>query len=298
MKNTKPIGIPHSLILENLFARTYDASKLDEDAERVRFFYQTKGYFKVLVDDPKTKIRDTNPGFPYLFRHGGKVVDILVPIQEGDRYRLGKIDFKNGKQITNPKYLRAQFPIKDGDIFNRESIAKGLENLRKAYGELGFINFVAVPETNIDEEKKTVSLDVDLDEGKAFQVRRIEFVGNTTTRDKVIRRELALEEGNVYNSRLWELSLLRLNQLNYFEALKVEQDSDAKQSVQDGTVDLTLKVKEKGKNSIGLQGGVSGLAGSFIGVNYETNNLLGLGESRTVSANLGNLQRSSLLGFT
>ena len=298
MKNTRPIGIPHSLILENLFARTYDASKLDEDAERVRFFYQTKGYFKVLVDDPKTKIRDTNPGFPYLFRHGGKVVDILVPIQEGDRYRLGKIDFKNGKQITNPKYLRAQFPIKDGDIFNRESIAKGLENLRKAYGELGFINFSAVPETNIDEEKKTVSLDVDLDEGKQFFVRRIEFTGNTTTRDKVIRRELALEEGNVYNSRLWEFSLLRLNQLNYFEPLKVEQDSEAKQNVQDGTVDLTLKVKEKGKNSIGLQGGVSGLAGSFIGINYETNNFLGLGETLTVSANVGNLQKSILFGFT
>jgi outer membrane protein insertion porin family len=298
MKNTKPIGIPHSIILENLFARTYDASKLDEDAERVRFFYQTKGYFKVLVDDPKTKIRDTKPGFPYLARHSGKVVDILVPIQEGDRYRLGTITFKGGKAITNTRALRAQFPIKDGDIFNRESIAKGLENLRKAYGELGFINFVAVPETNIDEEKKTVSLDVDLDEGKAFQVRRIEFVGNTTTRDKVIRRELALEEGNVYNSRLWELSLLRLNQLNYFEALKVEQDSEVKQNAQDGTVDLTLKVKEKGKNSIGLQGGVSGLAGSFIGLNYETNNFLGLGETLSMSANIGNLQKSIMFGFT
>ena len=96
-------------------------------------------------------------------------------------------------------------------------------------------------------------------------VRRIEFVGNTTTRDKVIRRELALEEGQVYNSRLWELSLLRLNQLQYFEPLKPDQDSETKQNNQDNTIDLTLKVKEKGKNSIGLTGGVSGLAGSFIG---------------------------------
>src|SRR5437763_3844732 len=274
MKNTKPIGIPHSLILENLFARTYDASKLDEDAERVRFFYQTKGYFKVLVDDPKTKIRDTNPGFPYLFRRGGKVVDILVPRQEGDRYRLGKIDFKNGKLITNPKYLRAQFPIKDGDIFNRESIAKGLENLRKAYGELGFINFSAVPETNIDEDKKTVSLDIDLDEGKQFYVRRIEFAGNTTTRDKVIRREIALEEGQVYDQHLWELSLLRLNQLGYFEQLKPDDPNVTERHLneKDATVDLTLKLHEKGKNQIGLTGGVSGLSESFIGIRYSTNN--------------------------
>jgi outer membrane protein insertion porin family len=298
MKNTKPIGIPRSLIFENLFSRTFDASKLDEDAERVRFFYQTKGFFKVLVDDPKTKIRDTKPGFPYIFRKGGKVVDITVPVEEGERYRLGTITFTGGKAITNTKALRAQFPIKDGDIFNRESIAKGLENLRKAYGTLGFINFSAVPQTTIDEEKKTVSLVIDLDEGKAFMVRRIEFQGNTTTRDKVIRRELALEEGNVYNSHLWELSLLRLNQLNYFEPLKVDQDSEVKQDAKEGTVDLTLKVKEKGKNSIGLQGGVSGLAGSFIGINYQTNNFLGLGETLTISANIGNLERSILFGFT
>jgi outer membrane protein insertion porin family len=298
MKNTKPIGIPHSLILENLFARTYDSSKLEEDTERVRYYYQTKGYFKVLVDDPKTQIRDTKPGFPYLARHGGKVVDITVPVEEGDRYRLGTITFKNPKAITNIKALRAQFPIKDGDIFNRDSIAKGLENLRKAYGSLGFINFSAVPETSIDEQHKTVSLNIDLDEGKQFYVRRIEFQGNTTTRDKVIRRELVLEEGALYNEKLWELSLLRLNQLNYFEPLKVEQDSDVKQNVQDATVDLTLKVKEKGKNSIGLQGGVSGLAGSFVGINYSTNNFLGLGETLSVGANIGNLQRSIQFGFT
>ena len=298
MKNTKPIGIPHSIILENLFARTFDASKLDEDAERVRYFYQTKGYFRNLVDDPKTKIRDTKPGFPWIARHGGKVVDITVPVQEGEKYRLGTISFSGNKAIPNTKALRAQFPIKDGDTWNRESIGKGLENLRKAYGELGYINFSAVPETVPDDEKKTVSLTIDVDEGKQFFVRRIEFTGNTTTRDKVIRRELALEEGNLYNSRLWELSLLRLNQLNYFEPLKVEQDSDVKQNVQDGTVDLTLKVKEKGKNSIGLQGGVSGLAGSFVGINYSTNNFLGLGETLSVSANVGNLQRSIMFGFT
>jgi outer membrane protein insertion porin family len=298
MKNSKPIGIPHSLIFENLFSHTFDASKLDEDAERVRYLYQTKGFFKVLVDDPKTKIRDTKPGFPYIGRHGGKVVDITVPVQEGDRYRLGHITFSGGKAINNPKFLRAQFPIKDGDIFNRELIGKGLDNLRKAYGEYGYINFSAVPQTDEDDQKKIVSLKIDLDEGKQFYVRRIEFQGNTTTRDKVIRRELALEEGQVYNSRLWELSLLRLNQLNYFNELKVDQDSEAKQNVQDGTVDLTLKVKEKGKNSIGLQGGVSGLAGSFIGINYSTNNFLGLGETLSVSANVGNLERSILFSFT
>jgi outer membrane protein insertion porin family len=299
MKNLKPVGIPHSIFLENLFARTFDSSKLDEDAERVRFLYQTKGYDKVLVDNPTTKIRDTGKGFPYIFRKGGgKVVDITLPITPGDQYRLKAITFTGQKAITDARFLRAQFQIKDGDIFDRELIGKGLENLRKAYGGIGYVNFTAVPDVEVDEEHKTISMKVDVDEGKQFYVRRIEFTGNTTTRDKVIRRELAIEEGNVYNSKLWEFSLLRLNQLQYFNELKVDEDSEVKQNQAEGTVDLLLKVKEKGKNSIGLQGGVSGLAGSFIGINYETNNFLGLGETLGISAQTGNLQKSAQFSFT
>ncbi len=139
-----------------------------------------------------------------------------------------------------------------------------------------------------------------MDEGKQFYVRRIEFQGNTTTRDKVIRREIALEEGQIYNSRYWELSLLRLNQLGYFDQLKPDDPNttDRKLDEKAGTVDLTLKVREKGKNSIGLQGGVSGLAGAFIGITYSTNNFLGLGETLSVQASLGNFQRDLLFGFT
>src|ERR1700753_3693157 len=107
-----------------------------------------------------------------------------------------------------------------------------------------------------------------------------------------------LEEGQVYNGQLWELSILRLNQLNYFETLKVDQDSENRQNADDGTVDLLLKLKEKGKNSIGLNGGISGLTGTFIGLNYETNNFLGLGETLSVTANIGDLSRNLSFGFT
>jgi outer membrane protein insertion porin family len=303
MKNLKPIGIPHSIFLENLFAKTYDATKLEEDTERVRAEFQNRGYFKVLVDEPKTEIHDTgHTGFhiPGLQPGLGKSVDITMPIEEGDRYRLGTITFKNNKAIPNNAALRSLFPMKDGEIFSREKVAKGLENLRKAYGEAGYINFTSVPDTKFDDEKKTVDLTVDVDEGKQFYVRRIEFQGNTTTRDKVIRREIALEEGQIYNSRYWELSLLRLNQLGYFDQLKPDDPNTTERHLDEkaGTVDLTLKVHEKGKNSIGLQGGVSGLAGAFIGLNYSTNNFLGLGETLSVQASLGSRQRDLVFGFT
>ena len=303
MKNLKPIGIPHSIFLENIFAKTYDATKLEEDTERVRAEYQNRGYFKVVVNDPKAEIHDTgHKGFhiPLVQGGPGKSVDITMPVEEGDKYRLGKITFKNNKAVQNVNALRALFPLKDGDIFSREKIAKGLENLRKAYGQLGYINFTGVPGTTFDDEKKLAFLEIDIDEGKQFYVRRIEFEGNTTTRDKVIRRELALEEGNIYDSRRWEMSLLRLNQLGYFDQLKPDDPNttDKKLDEKTGAVDLTLKVHEKGKNSIGLNGGVSGLEGAFIGLNYTTNNFLGLGETLQVQVSLGNLARSILFGFT
>ncbi len=299
MVNLRPVGIPHSIFLENLFAKTFDASKLEEDAERVRQAYRDKGYYNAAVEEPKTQIRDQGGLNFFTFRpNKGKRIDILMPIEEGARYRLGAITFTGNKAVSNERALRGTFGVKDGDWFNATLISKGLENLKKAYGQLGYINFGAIPKASFDEDKKTVSLNIDIDEGKPFYVSRIEFQGNTITRDRVIRRELMLDEGAVYNSQLWEYSLLRLNQLEYFEPLKVDQDSEAHQDAEAGTVDLLLKVREKGKNSIGLNGGVSGLSGAFLGINYQTNNFLGLGETLSLQGNLGNVSRQFQFGFT
>jgi outer membrane protein insertion porin family len=299
MKNLKPIGIPYSLIFEDLFAKTYDSSKLEEDSERVRQAYRDKGYANAAVEEPQTQIRDEGGLNWFTFRpRKGKRIDILMPLEEGGRYRLGTITFTGNKAVQNTKALRGTFVIKDGDWFSATAISKGLENLKKSYGQLGYINFGAIPKLTYDDQKKTASLSIDIDEGKQFTVSRIEFEGNTITRDRVIRRELLLEEGQVYNSQLWEYSLLRLNQLEYFDPLKVDQDSEAHQNPEAGTVDLLLKVKEKGKNSIGLNGGVSGLSGAFLGVNYQTNNFLGLGETLSVQGNLGNVSRQFLFGFS
>ena len=299
MKNLKPIGIPYSIVFEDLFPRTYDSSKLEEDTERVRQAYRDKGYANAAVDQPHTLIRDEGGLNWFTFRpRTGKRIDITLPIEEGSRYRLGHIAFTGNKAVSNVKALRATFPIKDGDWFSATEIGKGLDNLKKAYGQLGYINFGAIPHVEYNDQKHTVSLDIDIDEGKQFYVSRIEFQGNTVTRDRVIRRELLLDEGSVYNSQLWELSLQRLNQLQYFEPLKVDQDSEAHQDPDNGTVELLLKVKEKGKNSIGLNGGVSGLSGAFLGLNYQTNNFLGLGETLSLQANLGSISRQFLFGFT
>jgi outer membrane protein insertion porin family len=185
-----------------------------------------------------------------------------------------------------------------GDVFSTDKLRKGIEQLRKTYGQFGYIDFV--PEPNFDIVPNTDQIDLTLtaDEGKQFFIRRIDFSGNTTTRDKVIRREVLLDEGDMFNTQLWDLSILRLNQLGYFEMLKKEDAADIKRNPQSNTVDITLRVKERGKNSIGLNGGVSGIAGSFMGFNYSTNNFLGLGETLSIDSQLGTRMRNVSFGFT
>ena len=189
------------------------------------------------------------------------------------------------------------FPSKQGQIFGVDKVRKAIEQYTKLYGAGGYIDFTATPETDVHDDTKTVDLTFDFDEQKRFFVRRIDFSGNLTTRDKVIRRELLINEGDVFNNRYWELSLLRLNQLDYFEKIKPE-NAEIKRNQAQGTVDILLKVKEKGKQSISLTGGVSGITGGFVGLSYQTNNFLGLGETLTFSSQYGSLEQSYLFGFT
>ena len=303
MKNLKPIGIPHGLILENLFSRTFDSTKLEEDKERVRQAYQDKGYFKATVLDSAVTLRDTGDNkrhLPLMLRDKpGKRADVKVPIEEGAQFRLRKMSYVGVKLFRTPDVLTKQlFQMSEGDIFSTAKLRKGLENMKKLYGDFGYIDFV--PEPSIDPVPGSNQVDMTLtaDEGKQFFVRRIDFVGNTTTRDKVIRREVMLDEGDIYSARLWDASILRLNQLGYFEVLKENESYDIKRNPNSNTIDITLKVKEKGKNSIGLNGGVSGIAGSFVGFNYSTNNFLGLGETLSLESQIGTRMRDVSIGFT
>ncbi len=306
MKNLHPIGVPHSIFLENLFSKTFDQSKLEEDKDRLRNKYQERGYFKATVGEHTLTMRDIGGGGGFrlpLFKTNkpGKRADLRVPVEEGEKYKVGKITFSDVKLFRTPEaVLRPYFQMQEGAIFDVSKLRKGMENLKKVYGEFGYIDFVSEPNFDFHDQEKppTIDLNLTVDEGKQFFIRRINFSGNTTTRDKVIRRELMLDEGDMFNTRLWDLSILRLNQLGYFEPLKAEEADTRERDTRNGLVDLTLKVKERGKNSVGLTGGVSGFAGSFVGFNYETNNFLGLGETLTLQTQFGTLQKMALLGFT
>ncbi|MGB9605800.1 MAG: POTRA domain-containing protein, partial [Bryobacteraceae bacterium] len=268
MKNLRPIGIPYSILFENLFAKSYDSTKLEEDKERIRDWYQQRGYFLARALDHQVTIRDVGGGkfrVPLFYMNRpGKRADIVIPVEEGRQYRIAKFNLVGVKlfRAGSERLTRELFQMGPGDIFSTAKFRKGLENMRKLYGEFGYIDFVPEPDFEPHPNEGTLDVIINADEGKQFFVRRIDFVGNTTTRDKVIRRELLIDEGDIFNTRLWELSILRLNQLGYFEQLKENEAAEIKRDTRTNTVDITLKVKERGKNSVGMTGGVSGIAGS------------------------------------
>lgn len=174
------------------------------DEERVRSGWQNHGYFKVQVSGDAS-ILTSSPA--------NQRIALSFRVEEGLQYRLGRIRFRNNKAIADVGALRSLFPIADGDVFSREKIAKGLDNLQKAYGDLGYINFTSVPDTRFDDEKSLINLEIDIDEGKQFHLSSIGFPGLDETARQEILREPVLQSGQVYDQGLYELFLLRYGPL-------------------------------------------------------------------------------------
>jgi outer membrane protein insertion porin family len=189
-------------IAASLKQRTYTGSLdgvVDEAEERVRAAWQDRGYFKVQVSGKgRTLTRSpVNQRIALSFR-----------VDEGLQYRLGKVLFRNNKAIGNVGTLRALFPIADGDVFSREEIAKGLENLSKAYGKMGYINFTSVPDTRFDDQERLIYLEIDMDEGKQFRLSSISFPSlDDTARQEILRDSLL--PGQIFNQETFELLLQR-----------------------------------------------------------------------------------------
>lgn len=280
------------------FHKTYDKERIGADLENIRDLYRDHGYFFAVPKEPVTKMVDTGRRWPFFFWSWGrgKRVDLKIPIEEGVQYRLGRFVIR-GNKLFKQEQLAPILQLKPGDVFALSKVRKSIENYTKLYGQFGYINFTGSPDIEPDNRRKVINLALDFEEDKQFIVHRVQFSGNTKTRDKVIRRELLVDEGGVFNSSYWDLSVLRVNQLGFFDEVKKE-DYEIKQNAKNSTVDILLKVKEKGKNSIGFSGGLSGLAGNFVGVNYATNNFLGLGETLSVQLQWGTFQKLYSFGFT
>ncbi|HEV2837550.1 MAG TPA: outer membrane protein assembly factor BamA, partial [Pyrinomonadaceae bacterium] len=285
-----------------------DREKLEYDLRLVDNYMRSKGYLQARHGEPRVEsVGRRRTGFPVLPLPFLSSVDeglrVTVPIVEGKVYRLGEFKVE-GNSIFSEAQIRSVIGLNKGDIADGEKVSKGLfENLKKFYGQQGFIEYTAEPvptfkENPTNPNEGIVDFTVTIEEGKQFTLRRLEFVGNTFTRDNVLRREVLINEGDIYNDAYWEYSVVKLNQLGYFNPIDKDKDVDRRTNDEEATVDLSLKVSERGRQQISFNGGISGIGGSFFGLEYSTNNLLGRGEVLSFNLAAGNRQRSFQFSFT
>ncbi|MFN2454660.1 MAG: outer membrane protein assembly factor BamA [Pyrinomonadaceae bacterium] len=303
MKFVKEAGLISRFKSEDVL----DRRKLDEDLRRVRFYMTSKGYLNARIGEPRIEglgRRTTGFFIPLpLLSSTDEALRVTVPITEGKLYRIGEIKIE-GNSIFSQDRIRDAIGLKPGEIADGQRIGKSLfEDLKKAYGAQGFIQYSAEPTPTFRDDPKNpnegiADFTITIDEGKQFTLRRLEFLGNTFTRDNVLRREIVINEGDVYNQALFEFSVLRLNQLGYFDPIDKERDADFRTNEEEATVDVNVKVAERGRQSISFNGGISGIGGSFFGLTYSTNNLLGRGEVLSIDVAAGNRQRTLQFSFT
>ena len=285
-----------------------DRQKLDYDLHKVDNYMRSKGYLQARHGEPRIEgLGPRRTGFPILPLPFISSVDdtlkITVPIIDGKLYRLGDLKIE-GNSIFSEQAIKSIIGLQKGEVANGEALSKALyENLKKYYGQQGFIQYTAEITPTFKENPQNpnegiADFVVTIDEGKQFTLRRLEFTGNTFTRDNVLRREVLINEGDIYNQGMFEFSITRLNQLGYFNPIDKDKDADYRTNEEEGLVDVTVKVSEKGRQQISFNGGVSGIGGSFFGLDYSTNNLFGRGEVLSVNLAAGNRQRSFQFSFT
>lgn len=275
----------------------YIKEKLEYDLNvNMLSLYHEKGYIQARVGDPKIEIVEGPRGVLPLVRKTEQQYYITVPIEEGAQYTFSHFEVKGATRVPK-EAIEATYGFKPGDIVNIKKLQKSTEQLKEAYGQMGYLDMDTQEAFDPDEATRKVSLTINIEEGKTYTVNRIEFSGNTKTRDKVLRREFVLDEQQVYNSQLLKYSVLRLNQLGFFEKIE-EKDYDINKDPQKGEVDILVKVKERGQQSIGFTGGVSGISGSFIGLNYSSNNFRGKGQRVDVEILTGTRTTNFMFSFT
>lgn len=286
---------------------TYQAAKFEEDAEKVVEYYRDRGYVAARVGQPELRYIEDSTDAKTRF------VQLRVPVTEGDRFRVGEFAF-DGNTVIKSEGLQQLFKIKPGEYYSEKKIRKALEKAREVYGSLGYYEFTAYPDlapreaatTDPDAPPRpamgppTVDVTMRLQEGKQYFVNRITFVGNTTTRDNVIRREIRLVEGGVFNTEALKFSIKRLNQLGYFKQL----EGGGKELAVDKTpgseneVDIKLTLEEQNRNQLTFGAGVSQYEGFFGQLMFQTANFMGRGETLTLSLQQGSRARNYQVAFS
>ncbi len=259
-------------------ADEYDPDRLSFDKELLRRFYLKSGYIDFEILDAKSELAPDRSGFFLTFT-----------VREGARYRVGKIDITSTLRNLTGDSLRGDLQLDPGDWYDGDAVGRTADAMEKDVHDRGYAFVEVKPLISKHPDKHTVDLAFSVGEGPRVYVERIDIVGNTRTKDQVIRREMRLAEGDAYNSEAVHLSRQRLQDLNYFSSVNINQSPG---STPDKTV-LTTAVDEKATGELTLGGGYSTDAGALLDLGLSERNLIGSGVSAGINGILAQ-KRSSI----
>ena len=262
---------------------TYDPDRLSLDRELLRRFYLRGGYADFRVVSSVAELAPDREGFYLVFT-----------IDEGERYKVGKVDVQTSLKGLDPKQLNDALKLSPGDWYDADAVEKTIDALSDEVGTLGYAFVDVRPKLERHRETHTIDLAFDINEGPRVFIERIDISGNTRTQDRVIRREFRLVEGDAFDAAKLRRSRQRIQDLDFFEKVNVEQVPG---SAPDRAV-IKVGVEEKSTGSLSIGAGFSTGTGILGDISVRERNFLGQGQDVVVSALLGQRRKQAELSFT
>ena len=254
--------------------------KLQEDINKLKVFYLNNGYIQAQIGDPEVT-------------HDTKGIYVKIAINEGRQFKVGKVEILGDALTVSREELLTKLKVTQKDYYDRESVIKDIEYLTRMSNNDGYAYADVTPRISPREKEQRVDVAYEIKKGIQVYFNRISISGNTKTRDKVIRRLLAMTEGDLYNSDKMKSSFERLNRLRFFEEVNFQTEKGPQESL----TDININVKEKPTGMFSVGAGYSGNEGAMLTAQVSQNNLFGRGQTLSLSARLGSEMNSVELSF-
>ena len=260
----------------------YQKDILKLDMFRIEGFYQDNGYLRAKVLEPRIDVNKK-----------ARQIHIIIPVEEGPQFRIKSLDVKGDNTVSHDD-IKKSLLTKKGDIYNVSQLRQDIVTVTDLYSAKGFAYAEANPITEIDDKARTVSLSIDIDKGKKVYVGKINMLGNIKTKDNVIRREFRLKEGQLFDGTKLKRSKQRINNLNFFEDVKI----DTKRGESPELIDILATVTEKPTGTFTVGAGFSNVENLIFTTSIAQNNLFGNGHRVNLTASLSSIRTNFNLGLT
>ena len=261
----------------------YSREKLSGDLERLEAYYKDTGYVNFRIDSTQVTV---NPDKSEVY--------ITINVDEGDKYTVSDVELAGELNDVPAEALESLLLVFEGQTFSQALVTATEERLTSALGNAGYTFAEANGVPEVEEDEGTVRLRFFVDAGQRAYVRRINFRGNTLTRDNVLRREMRQQEGGWASTSQIDLSKVRLERLGYFKNVNVETPAVPGTENQ---IDVEFSVEEQPSGSISGTLGYAQQAGLILGAQYQENNVFGTGNSTSVGINWSQFQQSVNFNF-